>query len=632
MEAAGPRVNRGGPDRPLGAPRLACMPAALRRLSDLLPTNPIVLRLVGVAGRRRRDLLVRGGVLGALMLLVLFSLLGGDATLRDLAQRGAQAFTAISYGQLAAICLVTPLFMAGAIGQESNPRTWEILLTTPLSSLQIVLGNLFGRVVFALALLLAALPLCLAARIFGGVRGGSVMAALGVSACSAIFLGSLAILLSVTRSAGKRGVFAFYAGTVLVLFATGAADLALSKPVAVGSDARHTTWLTPLNPFLALRSELDSNAYRPWSLAPAEAGALTRAWLGHPMSVMVIGSMAASVAMIAAATLRVRLVGSRVEASTGFIGRRLRGVSRTGERPPRRVWNNPVAWREASLRLSTPLARGARWIAFAAGLAAALVVLALHCGGTLDTEQARLALGALVLGEVVLALLVAISASATAVSREREDGSLDILLTTPIQPGPYLLGKLRGLIVVLWPAIATPSLTLLLAALYVLAGGLGAAGVSTEVAYGTGKIVAPLVLPEAAFTFPFAFTGFVSFAVVIGLQWSVSSRGVIGSTLSALGVISGTLVLLGLCGAAGGRDIAGVGAAMSCLSPLNLAFAAVAPAAAVPASLQEVGVLRVGFAAGAAVAAVGYGVVTWATLASIRRNFMMSVRRLSGLK
>ena len=608
------------------------MPAALRRLSDLLPTNPIVLRLVGVAGRRHRDLLVRGGVLGALMLLVLFSLLGGDATMRDLAQRGAQAFTLISYGQVLAICLVTPLFMAGAIGQESNPRTWEILLTTPLSSLQIVLGNLFGRVSFALSLLLATLPLCLAARVFGGVRGGSVLASLGVSACSAIFLGSVAVLLSVTRSAGKRGVFAFYAGTVLVLFATGAADLALSKPVVVGSDARHTTWLTPLNPFLALRSELDSNAYRPWSLGPDEAGSLARAWLGHPMSVMVVGSMLASLAMIAVATLRVRLVGSRLEASTGALGRRLRGVSRTGERPPRRVWHNPVAWREASLRLSTPLARGARWIAFIAGLAAALVVLGLHRGGTLDTEQVRLALGALVMGEVVLALLVAISASATAVSREREDGSLDILLTTPIQPGPYLVGKLRGLIVVLWPAIATPSITLLLGALYVLADGLGAAGVASEVAHGTGKVVSPLVLPEAAFAFPFAFAGFIAFAVVIGLQWSVGSRGVIASTMSALGVVLGLLTLLGLCAAAAGRDMAAVGAAMNCLSPVNLAFAAVASGQAVPASLADPVTLRAGFAAGAAIAAIGYGVLTWAALASIRRNFMMSVRRLAGLK
>jgi ABC-type transport system involved in multi-copper enzyme maturation permease subunit len=604
----------------------------LRRISDLLPTNPIVVRLVSGAGRRTRDLMVRGCTLGALMILVLFALLGSGGTLRDMAQSGANAFTLISYGQVAAICLLTPLFMAGAIAQESNPRTWEILVTTPLSSLQIVLGNLFGRLFFALALLLSTLPLCLAARIFGGVRGSGVVASMAVSAASAIFLGSLAVTLSVSRSAGKRGVFAFYMGTVLVLFATGAADLAFRTPVGPGADASYTTWFTPLNPFLTLRSELDSNAYRPWQLAADDAGALTRAWLGHPLACMVGGSLLASTFLLVVATLRVRLVGSRSEADTTGLGRIFRRVSRRGERVPRRVWHNPVAWREASLRLSTPLARGARWGLFIVGLGAALAILLLHRVGSLDTASARLIIGALVMAEVVLAILVAVSASATAVSREREDGSLDILLTTPIQPGPYLQGKLRGLIVVLWPAIATPSITLIVAALYTMAGGLGAASVVSPSTVSTTAVQVPLVLKEAAFAFPFVFTGFLAFVVMTGLQWSVGSRGVIGSALGALGVVAGAATVVGLCAAAAGREIAGVGPALACMSPLNLTWAAVAPDHVLGASLLEPASLLPGFAIGTVIAVVSEGVVTYAMLTAMRRNFMMTVRRLAGLK
>lgn len=607
------------------------MSAALRRLGDLLPTNPIVIRLVAGAGRRPRDLVVRGVMLGALMLLVVFALLGPAGSLRDMAQRGASAFTLISYGQVAAICLLTPLFMAGAIAQESNPRTWEILLTTPLSSLQVVLGNLFGRLVFVLTLLLATLPLCLVAQLFGGVRGSSVLAALLVSACSAVFLGSVAVALSVTRSAGKRGVFAFYASTVLVLFATGAADLALQKPVAVGSDAVHTTWLTPLNPFLALRSELAANTYQPWDLGPADAGWLRRLWMARPLQAMVLGSLAASVVLVMLATLRVRLVGSRAE-SGGGLQRVLRRVGRSGERAPRRVWNNPVAWREASLRLATPLARTGRWLGFMLGLATAVAVLVLHRAGTLDTAGARLTLGAVVMSEVVLGLLIAISASATAVSREREDGSLDILLTTPIQPGPYLSGKLRGLITVLWPAIATPSITLLLAAAYVMAGGVGAASVTTSEAVGTATLQVPMVLPAAAMAFPPTYAAFMAFAVMSGLQWSVGSRGVIASTVGALGVVAATLLTLGLCGFASGRDIPALGPVLSCLSPLNLALAAVGPATAIPASLQDPQATSIAFLAGAAVAVVAYVATTMAMHAALRRNFMMTVRRLAGLK
>ena len=623
---------RGKPGNRRLASRLAPMHPSLRHASDLLPTNPVVVRLVTGAGRRRRDLLVRGITLAALMLLVVLPLLSSGGTLKEMAQSGASVFTLISYGQLAAICLLTPLFMAGAIAQESDPRTWEILLTTPLTSLQIVLGNLAGRLFFAFALLLAALPLCLISRLFGGVRASSVVASLSVSACSALFLGCVAVLLSVLRSTGKRGVFAFYAGTVLMLFASGAADLAFRQRISPGSDDAHTTWLTPLNPFLTLRSALDSNAYRPWSLGVEDASWLTRAWFGHPLASMVGGSLIASMLLIAAATLRVRLVGSRAEAATGGLARLLRRVSARGERAPRRVWHNPVAWREASLRLSAPLARAARWGAFIAGVLGAVAVLLLHRTGALSLDQARLALGAMVTSEVVLAMLVAVSASATAVSREREDGSLDILLTTPIQPGPYLLGKLRGLIVVLWPAIAVPSITLLLGAAYVRAGGLGAAAVTSREMVGTATVEVPLVLAPAACAFPLAFTGFMAFTVMTGLQWSVGSRGVIGSTLGALGVIVGAATLLGLCGAAAGAEVPMLGPVLVCLSPVNLAFGAVAPARALAASMLQPETLTTSFIVGGAIAVASYATLTYAMLAAIRRSFMMTVRRLAGLK
>jgi ABC-type transport system involved in multi-copper enzyme maturation permease subunit len=609
------------------------VPAALRWLSDLLPTNPLAARLVFGAGRRPRDLGLRAAVLGGLMAVVLIlSLPGGDGSLREMAQSGAKAFMLISYGQLASICLLTPLFMAGAIAQESNPRTWEILVTTPLNSLQIVLGNLVGRLFFAMALLLAALPLCILVRLFGGVRTGSVVASLGVSACTALFLGSVAVSMGVMRSAGKRGVVAFYAATVLTLFATGAADRALQQPVAVGLDAVHTTVMTPLNPFLALHSELNADAYRPWDLGPAEAGWLTRLWLGRPLLSMTIGASLASLALLLVATLRVRLVGARSEASTGGLSRFLRRVSSKGERTPRRVWQNPVAWREASLRVSTPLAGIGRWVVLALGVAAAIVILSLHRSGALDTNTTRLALGGLVMGEVVLALLVAISASATAVSREREDGSLDILLTTPIQPGPYLAGKLRGLLAALWPALAAPTLTLLLAAGYMMAGGLGAPSMSTTALVGTLKVDEPLVLVPAALVFGPSFAAFMAFACMSGLSWSVGSRGVIGSTVGALGVVAATTLVLGLCGLATGKEIPVLGPVITCLSPVNLAWAAVQPASAVPGQLAEPNGAMMAFVVGSAMAVTIFVVTTIAMHAALKRNFMMTVRRLAGLK
>src|SRR5262245_23044112 len=126
-----------------------------RWISDLGPTNPIILRIVSNGSRRARHLWIRSGYLAALVVALLFGIIGKIDSTREIAQRGANAFTALSFVQITLICVLTPLFMAGAIAQESNPRTWEILLTTPLNRIQIVVGNLFGRLFFVLALLVS---------------------------------------------------------------------------------------------------------------------------------------------------------------------------------------------------------------------------------------------------------------------------------------------------------------------------------------------------------------------------------------------------------------------------------------------------------------------------------------------
>ena len=138
------------------------MPAALVWLSNLLPTNPIAVRIISGGSTRARHLLLRAGYLAIMIAILLLGLLGSDGTMKQLATRGAAAFSLVALGQVALICVLTPIFMAGAIVQEANPRTWDILLTTPLSNLQIVLGNLWGRLFFVLALLLSTLlPLLL---------------------------------------------------------------------------------------------------------------------------------------------------------------------------------------------------------------------------------------------------------------------------------------------------------------------------------------------------------------------------------------------------------------------------------------------------------------------------------------
>jgi len=78
--------------------------ALARWASGLLPTNPIVLRIVANGSRRERHLWIRAGFLAVLMAALLLGMAGQSASLRDLAQRGAQAFTVLSFVQVSS-CL-----------------------------------------------------------------------------------------------------------------------------------------------------------------------------------------------------------------------------------------------------------------------------------------------------------------------------------------------------------------------------------------------------------------------------------------------------------------------------------------------------------------------------------------------
>jgi len=236
------------------------MPAILRWLLVLLPLNPVCVRIVQNASRRPRHLYLRASYLFVLIAAILVILLTtGSSTLtyQSLASNAARAFQYLAYLQVTLICFLTPVFMASAIAQEANPKTWDIILTTPLSPLQLVLGNLFGRLFFIIALLFASLPLFAITQYFGGVPSTTIFLAYVVTAAAALVVGAIAISLSVNRLAGKRAVFAFYISVISYLGITIAIDI----PLRATMPWNGVTVMTPLNPFLTIFALLDPVSY-----------------------------------------------------------------------------------------------------------------------------------------------------------------------------------------------------------------------------------------------------------------------------------------------------------------------------------------------------------------------------------
>lgn len=582
-----------------------------------------------------RHFYIRTAYLGVLIVVLLWTLLlgpgGGQLSYTELANAGAASFELIAYLQIGLICVLAPVFMAGAIAQEANPRTWDILLTTPMSAGQIVLGNLLGRLLFVLALLFSSLPLFAITQYFGGVPARSIFASYAIAACAALLVGSIAITLSVSRLAGRRAVFAFYISAISYLALTGAIDVWIRSNSGGG-----VTWLTPLNPFLALQALLEPSNYpRPDAATLGALSWLPRMWFGSPVLAWCLLAGGLSVTMMTASTIMVRRVG----ASGGTLWRRSGGeTGDSGERlrTSRTVWHNPVAWREAAARASTLPKVVARWSFIAAGLIWGITMIAMFHSGAWTAADFRFALLATVWAELAVIALIAINMSSTAVSREREDGTLDLLLITPLTPSQYLGGKLRGLVSFLTPMLTVPLGTILLTSLYVLFDGFGSNVVITTQLTAGQTVDLPLVLPEGAIVAPLAVVPFIAFCVVIGLQWSLKSKGTVASVTKTFGVIAAITGIVGACAWKAGSDIALVGPALTCLNPAAAIFTIVNPDEGAFSTLRSASggraAIQASLLVGAVVAAAIYFVIIYSLHASMVKTFDQTVRKLAGTR
>ncbi|MEO0512255.1 MAG: ABC transporter permease subunit [Planctomycetota bacterium] len=611
--------------------------SALRAILRLGPLNPIAVRLVEGGSRRARHMTIRSAYLGVLILVLLWVLLAeaGGETLgyRELAAAGARAFEVVAYLQIGLICVLSPVFMAGAISQESSPRTWEVLLTTPISPAQVVLGNLLGRLYFVLAMLVAALPLFALTQYFGGVPGTAVLTSSAIAACAALFVGAVAIALATSRVVGRRAVFTFYVAVVSYLAVSVGIDVFLRRggggALSVGLGG--VTYLTAFNPFLALRALLEPSAYARADVADPAIGLIARWLLGRPVASFCLISVASSVVLLAGSSLTVRLggLGTIVQGRGGVPWyRRLLGLGGRGSehRPPREVGANPISWRESSARNATLTKILTRWSFVGLGLLFGLgLVVFFHAGG-MSAVDYRLALQTAVLGELAVATLVAVNMSATAVTREREDGTLDLLLTTPLTPSMYLSGKLRGLIAYLAPMISVPVLTL-------AAAGIGAWAMGSTVTAGLQQPVeVPVVLPEAALLAPLVVGPFIALCVMVGLLWSLRSKGTLSAVVATVVVVGLLGLVTGLCGWLGGQDVSYAGAASAGFSPASLVRTLTEPEAGLSQTFQTAGLgqARIWLAAGCVVSCGLLVLSVWLLQTSMAKNFDFTVRKLAG--
>lgn len=371
---------------------------------------------------------------------------------------------------LGLVGLAAPAATAGAICQDRARGNLALLLTTDLSSAEIVLGKLAARLAPVLGMLLGVAPVLAITTLFGGVDPVGLLGVLLVLLSCAIFGSSLALTLSIWGRRMHEVLLATYVVGLLYLLAT---------PIA--SVLQGAFPASPWRPsFVAVLR------YNPIFLALAAFAGQTPpggpVTLGTQARFLGVG-LAASALLLGAATWRLRASATRpldhrggratwspLRAGLDRLGRWAPGAVRLGRRA-RRAWpgpsldRNPVLWREfRRTRLSGWSL--AAWGAYALlGGGFSLYAIAAMLGGHPWGGE----LGAVVNALQVGAGLLLLSASAaTSLAEERQRGDLDVLLATPLPTRAIVWGKWWGASRALPPLLVLP--TLVTAALSARAG------------------------------------------------------------------------------------------------------------------------------------------------------------------
>jgi ABC-type transport system involved in multi-copper enzyme maturation permease subunit len=112
------------------------------------------------------------------------------------AEIGRALFVAMLMLLTLVVLVLAPASTAGAISLEREKQTLDMLATTPISSLAIVLGKLLSALAWILMLLLASIPVTALVFTFGGVGPEDMIRGYAVLLVSAFFFGSLGLFVS----------------------------------------------------------------------------------------------------------------------------------------------------------------------------------------------------------------------------------------------------------------------------------------------------------------------------------------------------------------------------------------------------------------------------------------------------
>lgn len=105
-------------------------------------------------------------------------------------------FMTLTWLETIAICFLTPALTAGCISIEKERQTLEVLLTTKMTTWQIIKGKYFSSIMLVLMLIVSGLPIMSLVYIYGGISLWQMLLMILVLIATTMYLASFGVFFS----------------------------------------------------------------------------------------------------------------------------------------------------------------------------------------------------------------------------------------------------------------------------------------------------------------------------------------------------------------------------------------------------------------------------------------------------
>lgn len=398
-------------------------------------------------------------------------ILAGTQVIRnvgDMARFGAILFQILAPLQLAIILFLSAIQSASSIAVEKDRQTLILLLMSRLTNSELVLGKLFSSLLNNGVMLMTSVPILMLIVLFGGTSFDQVGWTIAVTFITALAAGSIGATVALWRE--KTFQTLALVALALVFWIGLAAGIGLVKQSLAGLDPQ---WLSSaMSPISAILAASSPSVASNWSSEVIPyllfATALTislcslsvlrvRKW--NPNRDVRPGQQEEYSGDVDLFTGQVKLDDQGNPISQPGASHHVDDRSRKVNQKSRRVWDNPILWREMC---TWAYGRKILFIRIAYWAMAALVFFALYSlmgEATRATADSSVSIPVIArpLAPFLLVSLVMVNALAvTSITNERDGRALDLLRVTDISPKEFLFGKLLGVLYVALDIVMIP--------------------------------------------------------------------------------------------------------------------------------------------------------------------------------